>query len=203
LACDLGPDDCRRKHIASRLDEAEEDGGDFEARCPVCGHDTFRVSKPDRSRRLRNVWTCACKGRCKDRCRVGELRGALLRLKIPPACLGIYDGDNAKEIPADVARDMDRTVSDILATPNLKLQDVRILLAEAQGRKSPDDFTGYVKWAKSIGIAHQQAYEQARRKFSRPSDSPPHPGRGVVDTSRNTEPGSDVKPRRSQPRSRT
>lgn len=198
MACDLGADACRRKHIASRLDDAEEDRGDWEARCPVCHRGGFRVSRPTRSRRLRHVWTCA-----GQRCSAGDIRLALLKLDISIGCLGVYDGDNAKTVPADVARDMDRTITDILATPGLKLQDVRILLAEAQGRKIPGTYAEYVKFAKSIGIAHQQAYESARREFGRPSDSPPQTGGEVVDTSRNTAPGSAVKPRRSQARSPT
>ena len=88
--------------------------------------------------------------------------------------------------------------------PRLKLQDVRLILAEAQGRKIPeDDYTEFVKFAKGIGLAHQQAYEAARRWVRRPSDCPPQTGGRVVDTSRNTEPGNDVKPRRSQSRDPT
>lgn len=196
MPCDKDPTRCRRDHVAPRLIDAVEDGGDYEARCPACGHSTFRVSKPDRSKRLRHVWTCACKGQCQP----GTLRGALLRLGISPACLGIYDGDNAREIPAEVARAMDRTIDDILSMPGIKLQDVRLLLADAQGRKIPEDYTGFVKFAKGIGLAHQQAYEAARREFCRPSDCPPSNRGEVVDTSRNTEQGNYVKPRRSRHR---
>ena len=128
---------------------------------------------------------------------------ALLQLGITAACLGVYDGDNAKEIPADLARDMDRTISDILATPGLRLQDVRLLLAEAQGRKIPAEYRAFVKFARGIGMAQQQAYEAARRECGRPPDSPPVPGGGEVDTSRNTEPGTVVKRSRSQPRKLT
>jgi hypothetical protein len=203
LACDLDAGTCRRDHIASRLEKVEADGGDYEARCPACGHGGFRVSRPTRSKRLRNVWTCACQ-RCRGRCGPGAIRVALLRLGISAACLGTYDGDNAKEIPADVARAMDLVISDILATPGLKLQDVRLALAEAQGRKIPDDdYTEFVKFAKGVGLAHQQAYEAARRWVRRPSDCPPQTGGEVVDTSRNTEQGNPVKPRRSQPRGPT
>jgi hypothetical protein len=165
------PDQCRREHIASRLAGAEPEGGDFEARCPVCGHGGFRVSRATRSRRLRNVWTCACP-RC--RCPAGAVRGALLRLGVGAGCLGDYDGGSTREIPADIARAMDLAISDILAAPGLKLQDVRLILAEAQGRKIPeDDYTEFVRFAKSIGLAHQQAYEAARRWVSRPPGSPP------------------------------
>lgn len=197
MPCGLSPDQCRRDHVAIRLDGAEADGTDFEARCPKCGHGGFRISRPTRSRRLRHVWTCACP-RC--RCQSGAIRVALLRLGIDASCLGTYDGDHAKEIPAETARAMDQAISDILATPGLKLQDVRLVLAEAQGRKIPEDYTGFVKFAKSVGLAHQQAYEAARRWVSRPSDCPPQTGGGVVDTSRSTEQGNPVKPRRSHSR---
>lgn len=200
LACGLDAGTCRRDHIASRLDGVEADGSDYEARCPVCHHGGFRVSRPTRSKRLRNVWTCACP---KCRCPAGAIRAGLLQRDIAAACLGSYDGDNAKEIPPDVARAMDLAISDVLATPGLKLQDVRIYLAEAQGRKIPEDYTEFVKFAKRIGLAHQQAYEAARRWTRRPSDCPPQTGGEVVDTSRNTEQGNLVKPRRSQARNPT
>ncbi len=93
---------------------------------------------------------------------------------------------------------MDRTIRDILAAPHLKPADMRIILAEARGQRIPEDYTEFVKFAKSIGIGHQQSYEAARRWTSRPSgQSPPQTGGGVVDTSRNTEPDADVKPRSS------
>jgi hypothetical protein len=197
LACHLSSARCRAEDIAPHLAEAEADGSDFEARCPVCGRGGFRISEP-RSPRLRHVWTCAA-----NRCPAGAIRSALLRSGVSVACLGVYDGANAREIPADVARAMDRAINDILSMPGLKLQDVRLLLAEAQGRKFPDDYSEFVRFAKGIGLAHQQAYEAARREFSRPSDCPPSNRGEVVDTSRNTEPGSNVKPRRSQPREPT
>src|ERR1700722_2423633 len=76
---------------------------------------------------------------------------------------------------------MDLAISDILATPGLKLQDVRLILAEAQGRKIPvDDYTEFVRFAKGIGLAHQQAYEAARRWVRRPSDGPLKPGGGSL-----------------------
>jgi hypothetical protein len=179
LACQLTAARCRAECIASHLAEAESDGFDFEARCPVCGRGGFRISEP-RSPRLRHVWTCAA-----NRCPAGAIRGALLRSGIGVGCLGGYDGANAKEVPADVARAMDRAISDILNCPKLKLQEVRLLLAEAQGRKFPDDYTEFVRFAKGIGLAHQQAYEAARResatariaKLARCWHSRPGPGR--------------------------
>jgi hypothetical protein len=171
VECESDPDSCRRMHIAARLADAEPDGADFEACCPVCGHGGFRVSHPTRSRRLRNVWTCACK-RCKGRCEA-SLRGELLRLDISPACLGTYDGENNRDIPPDTARAMDRAISDILAVPGLKPADMRIMLAEARGQKIPTEYAEFVKFAKDAGIGHQQAYEAARRWVGRPSGCPP------------------------------
>lgn len=169
MPCDKDPTACRRDHIAARLADAEAAGADYEARCPVCGHDSFRVSEPDRSKRLRHVWTCACKGECQP----GALRIALLKLDISAACLGLYDGANARIIPAAVAQQMDRTINDILGLPGLRPADMRIMLAEAQGAKVPTEFAAFVKFAKGIGLAQQQAYEAARREFGRPSDCPP------------------------------
>ncbi len=194
MPCGLSPDKCRRDCIAARLDDARPDGADFEARCPACGHGGFRISRPTRSRSLRNIWTCSCK-RCK--CSPGAIRAELLKRDILPGCLGSYDGNAPKDIDQEAARRMNLTISDILAVPHLRPADMRLALAEAQGQEIPGEYGPFVKFAKSIGIGHQQAYEAARRWLGRPSDlSPPQTGGGVVDTSHNTEPGTDVKPRR-------
>lgn len=204
MACGSPPATCRREHIAALLDDAEHDGEDFEARCPACGHGGFRISKPA-VRKYRHIWTCACKRCGRGRgCPAGILRVHLLRLDIPPACLGLYDGAAAKEIGPEVARLMDLAINDILAVPRLRPADMRLVLAEAQGRKVPDEYTEFVKFAKSIGIGHQQAYEAARRWIGRPPDlSPPQTGGGVVDTSHNTGPAELVKPLRSRQREAT
>lgn len=191
---------CRRDHIAGLLLDAEQDGSGFEARCPECGHPGFRVDRPTRSTRYRHIWTCAC-GRCK--CKAGTLRAALLRLGISRDCLGAYDGPVQHDIQPETARRMDMAIRDILAVPGLKPADIRIMLAEAQGAKVPDDYTGFVKFARQAGIGHQQAYEAARRWVGRPSDCPPSNRGEVVDTSRTTEPTGDVKPLRSQLRGPT
>jgi hypothetical protein len=196
MACHANPATCRREHIAKHLDVIAEDNGDFEARCPACGHGGFRISKPERSNRLRHIWACNCR-RCPRRCDPGDIRAALLRLKISPACLGLYEGTAPRDIPPEAARRMDRAMRDIIATPHLKPADIRIIIAEALGMKPPAEYREFVKFAKSIGIGHQQAYEAARREVGRPADGPPVPGGGVANTSRNMKPGSVVKSRRS------
>ena len=189
MACDLGPEACRREHIAPRLAGAEADGGDWEARCPLCGHGGFRISRPTRSK-YRHIWTCACP---RHKCKAGDLRIALLERDVSPGCLGLYDGPGQKDIHPDTARRMDLTIRDILAVPGLKPADIRIILAEAQGRKVPEEFRPFVKFAIKLGIGRTQAQEAAAR-WCRPPDCPPVPGGGVDDTSRNTQPGSVVKP---------
>ena len=171
MACDLDADTCRAKHIAGRLDGAESDGGDYEARCPACGHGGFRISAA-RVRAYRNVWTCACK-RC--RCSPGAVRVKLLGRDIPAACLGLYDGPVRKDIDPETARAVNRAIEDIYAVPHLKPADMRLMLAEAQGRKVPGEFGQLVKFAMSLGIGKTQAKEAAGR-WCRPSDS--HPPNG-------------------------
>ena len=178
MACDLGADGCRRMHIAARLDDVEEDGGDYEARCPSCGHRGFRISRA-RVRTYRNIWTCAC-SRCK--CTPGQLRAVLLGLDILPGCLGTYDGPVQRTVDPETARRMDLAIRDILATPHLKPADMRLVLAEAQGRKIPEEFTPFVKFARSLGIGKTQAQEAAARWGCRPPDSrPPQTGGQDVD----------------------
>ena len=202
MDCRLDPARCRRDHIAPRLDGAEEDGGDYEADCPVCGHGGFRISRPSRSNRLRHIWTCNC-GRCGGTCAPRDIRDALLSLGVGRACLGAYDGNAPKAISPDAAKRQELAIRDIIATPHLKPADMRLVLAEALGWKLPEDYTEFVKYAKRAGVGHQQAYEAARRWISRPSDCPPLTGGEVVDTSRSTEPGADVKPRRPKHRKPT
>ena len=189
MPCGLGPDKCRCDCIAARLDDPEPDGTDFEARCPVCGHGGFRISRPTRSRALRHIWTCACK-RCK--CSPGAIRAALLRRDISRACLGSYDGNAPKDIRPEVARNQSLAIRDILATPQLRPADMRIILAEATGLKPPSEINAFVKFAMAQGVGRRQAYEIAKY-WCRPSGSHPLTGGGVVDTSRNTKPGTVVK----------
>jgi len=165
MACPRGAHQCRADDIAPKLRDPEPDGGDWEARCPVCGHETFRISKPDRSG-YRNIWACACK---KCRCKP-YLRAALLALGILPGCLGSYGtkGGSASPDPAAVAM-LTQAVDDILDAPRLKPSDMRIVLAEARGHKVPADKRAFVPWAMSIGIGRRQAYDAADR-WCRPAD---------------------------------
>lgn len=195
MACELHPGTCRRKHIAPHLDDAKEDGGDFEARCPRCGHDTFRISRPERSKRYRHIWVCACRT-CG--CKPDLLRAVLLGRDIDRRCLGTYDGNTIKVIDSEAAARQELAIRDIISAPGLKPSDIRLVLAEALGWKVPTDYTEFVRFAKRAGVGHQQAYEAARRWVGRPSDGRPQTGGGVVDTSRTTEPGADVKPIRSE-----
>lgn len=193
LACHSDPDACRREHIARRLDGAEKDGTDYEARCPICGHKTFRVSKP-RIRMYRHVWTCACK-RCG--CTASKLRVALLKLKIMGWCLGVYDGPVERKVQPDAAARMELVISDILATPHLKPAEMRLALAEAQGQKVPDAFGPFVKFCVSIGISRSRAQDLAP-VWCRPTDGPPQTGGAGSDTSRSTGATAAVKPPRSE-----
>lgn len=198
MPCGLSPDECRRDCIAARLDDAEPDGADFEARCPACGHGGFRISRPTRSRVYRNIWTCACQ-RCK--CSAGTIRGELLGRGIRAACLGIYDGNAPRAIQPDTARRQDLAIRDILATPHLRPSDMRIILAEAAGLHVPEDASRFVKFAMAQGVGRRQAYEAAAR-WCRPSDGHPLTGGGVADASRSTEAQSAVKQASSEPRQR-
>lgn len=159
------------------LRDAEEDGGDWEARCPACDHGGFRVSAPTRSR-YRHIWTCACK-RCK--CDEVLLRSALLRLGVLPACLGRYGMHPKAGNDPVMAQAIEQAARDILDAPRFKPADIRIVLAEALGEKVPTEFRPFVKWATGIGIGRTQAYEAAVR-WCRPSDWSSSPEGGVDDT---------------------
>lgn len=171
MPCRRGFDLCRAEHIAPKLRDAEPDGADFEARCPVCDHPTFRVSKAD-NRRYRHVWTCACKPR---HCEPETMRSELLALGIMPGCLGFYAASAKASTDPNMAARLDAITADILAAPHLKPSDMRILLAEARGQKVPGEYRAFVKWAVSIGISQTRAYEAAQR-WCRPPDSPPAGG---------------------------
>lgn len=194
MPCQLPPAACRREHIARWLDEAKADGADYEARCPVCGHSTFRVSEP-RVRKYRHIWTCACKERCG--CTVGALRVALLKMDIMGWCLGIYDGPVQRQVPPETAARMELVIGDILAVPHIKPAEMRLALAEAQGRKVPGEFGPFVKFCVSIGISRSRAQDLAPR-WCRPSDCPPQTGGAGSDTSRSTGATADVKHPRSE-----
>jgi hypothetical protein len=165
MGCPVGPHQCRAKHIAPKLRDVVPDSGDFEARCPVCGHKTFRISAPKQAR-YRHIWTCACK-RCK--CSASQLRAAQLAAGIAPGCLGSYGASSKTPADPAVMAMLVQAVDDILSAPRLKPSDIRIILAEAKGQKVPTDPKAFVPWAISIGIGRRQAYE-ARDRWCRPAD---------------------------------
>jgi hypothetical protein len=165
MACPKHTSRCRAD-IASRLRDAEPDGTDWEACCPVCRHGGFRISQPARAR-YRHIWTCACK-RCK--CSPAAIRAALLGLGVLPGCLGSYGTSGGKAAPDPVmVATMEQAIDDILAAPHLKPSDMRIVLAEARGQKIPTEPKAFVRWAIGIGVGRSQAYEAAAR-WCRPSD---------------------------------
>jgi hypothetical protein len=203
--CDLADDACRREHIAVPLGLVPNprSPGDFEGDCPECGHGGFALSAPTKSRSLRNIWACNCKRCNRGRgCGAGTIRAAQLRAGVSAWCLGDYDGGGTQEVHPDTARRLRLAVRDILAAPGLKPADIRITLAEADGCEVPEDYTAFVRFAKSIGIGKTQAQEAAAR-WCRPSDCSPQTRGAVADASRNTQPGIVVKPPSSQPRVRS
>jgi hypothetical protein len=202
--CDRDPAACRRRDIASPLNLVPNprSPGDYEGKCPECGHGGFALSAATRSRH-RNIWSCNCR-RCNGGkgCDAGTIRAAMLRKDIPAWCLGTYDGAGPGAIEPERARTMSRTITDILSAPGLRPSDMRIMLAEAQGALVPEEASAFVKFAIAAGVGRRQAYEAATR-WCRPAGlSSPHPGEGVVDTSRSSQPGRVVKPSRSEPRKR-
>lgn len=168
MGCPQGAHQCRTD-IAAKLREPEPVGGDWEARCPVCRHSSFRISAP-KVRAYRHIWTCACK-RC--RCSPADIRAALLGLGVLPGCLGSY-GSSGRPAAVDLVAValLEQTVDDILNAPHLKPADMRIALAEARGQKRPDEAKAFVKWAMGLGVGRSQAYEAAAR-WCRPPDCPP------------------------------
>lgn len=174
MACPATPQQCRAAHIAVKLRDAEQDGTDWEARCPVCGHESFRVSEAN-AKSLRNVWTCACKPcRCKT-----ALRAALLGLRILPGCLGIYGLGMKTHDPAAAAA-LAEAADLILAWPGLDPSEMRLILADARGDKFPAGYRDFARFAQDIGIGRRHSYNLAE-KHCRPSDSPPPPGEGSAD----------------------
>lgn len=185
MPCGLSPDECRRDHVAARLDGAEADGADFEARCPACGHGGFRVSRPTLTK-MRNMWTCHCRI-----CHIGQgcptkvTRAAMIRKKIPPWCLGTYIGKGKSGADLDRLRKIAQTVDDLInACPVLSAADMVMLLADARGDKIPDNYKDCAKFAKDLGMSNGNAYNIAAKwtagSGSRPPDSevPPLTGGG-------------------------
>jgi hypothetical protein len=178
VACRRADDQCRAQDIARYLRDARQDGNDWESRCPLCDHKSFRVSAPERTR-WRNIWTCACKGHPK--CDGGSLRAELLRLGIRPACLGNWAIDLKPAADTVAAAELRETVDMILNWPGLDPSEMRFMLAEARGDKIPDDYREFARFAQGIGIGRRNSYNLAERNC-RPSGCLP-PGGGVEDQS--------------------
>jgi hypothetical protein len=184
VPCGLSPDECRRDCIAARLDDAEPDGTDFEARCPACGHGGFRVSHP--VTKMRNVWTCHCqicnggKG-----CPVRVTRAAMLRRRISPRCLGSYIGRDKPGPDLDRLLKIAQTVDDVInCCPVLSAADITMLLAEARGDNIPDEYKGCAAYARGLGMSRANSYNVAEKwtggSGSRPDglEVPPQTGGG-------------------------
>ena len=168
---------CRAQHIAPRLRDAKPDGGDYEARCPVCGHGGFRISQP-KVQRYRNIWTCECK-RCK--CPATAIRSALLALGIRAGCLGVYLLAAPAAADPMKAAALREAVDLILGWPGLDSSQIRLILAEARGDKFPEEYGEFAKFAQSIGIGRRHSYNLAA-ELCRPADASSSPEGGVVDT---------------------
>ncbi len=178
MACGSKAEQCRAEHIALELRGAGQDGTDWEARCPLCGHGGFRISTA-KVRSYRHVWTCNCK-----RCRCGDpaaLRSALLKLGITPGCLGVYAMDLKPAADPIAAAALREAVDLILSWPGLDPSEMRLILAEARGDKIPDDYSGLAKYGQSIGISRAHSFRMAA-KLCRPPDASSSPEGGVVDT---------------------
>jgi len=184
LACDLGPDACRREHIASKLDSPEPDGPDFEARCPSCGHGGFRVSRP--VTKMRHVWTCNCKI-CNGGkgCPAKVTRAAMLRKGIALWCLGSYIGKDKPGADIDRLLRIAQTVDDVInCCPALSASDITMLLAAARGDDIPDEYKECAAYARGLGMSRANSYNVAEKwtggSGSRPSglEVPPQTGGG-------------------------
>jgi hypothetical protein len=184
LACQLDAARCRAEHVAPRLDDAKEDHGDYETKCPSCGHGGFRVSRP--ATRMRHVWTCNCKI-CNGGkgCPAKVTRAAMLRKGIALWCLGSYIGKGKPEADVDRLLRIAQTVDDVInCCPALSASDITMLLAAARGDDIPDEYKKCAAYARGLGISRANSYNVAEKwaggSGSRPSDSevPPQTGGG-------------------------
>lgn len=173
MACQARVAECRGLDIAPKLTDARPDGDGWKARCPVCGHDSFRIGKPGEAR-LRHIWGCACKTRCGCR---RQLRAALLGLGIMAGCLGSFDlaSPAVRDQMADAA--MREAVDLILRWPGLDPSRIRLILAEARGDKFPESYGEFAKFAQEIGIGRRHSYNMAA-EFCRPADQSSSPEGG-------------------------
>lgn len=173
MACDLDSDACRTRHIAARLDGAKPDGTDYEARCPVCGHGGFRISRPTLTK-MRNMWTCNCKT-CNggNGCLARDVRAAMLQRKILPWCLGSYIGKGKPEVDLEQLRKIAQTVEDIInCYPAFSAADMVMALAEARGDKIPDEYKECAAYGRSLGMSRANSYNVAEKWTGGPEQSP-------------------------------
>ena len=130
----------------------------------ACGHGRIQDLEAGLSRKYRHIWTCACK-RCG--------RGAVSRrqsLRVQPA--------PGRDVPDYLPRPLRRCGSPRgrsrpevapglwtwpamphLAGPRLAWADIRLALAEAQGRKVLDRLHRVREVRQEHRVGHQQAYE--------------------------------------------
>lgn len=160
----------RRRRIARELG-LEEKGkpGQFQGPCPLCGRPGFSIMRPDDANWL-HIWVCAA-GR-KHLCTDAAVREWLLG-HFPAQWLGGY-GETRSAIDPQQSRRLREAADIILANSGLDPSWMRIMLADARGDKIPDDYSGFARFAQSIGIGKSHSYRLAGR-FSR-SSSVPHPG---------------------------
>jgi hypothetical protein len=173
LACDRTPGSCRRDDIAAvlGLEPKPNSPGNWVGSCPSCGHGGFALSQPTLTK-MRHMWSCNCY-RCNGgtRCSPRTVRTAMVGKRIPVACLGTYVGKDSPEITQEEARLMAQTIDDILASPSLKAAEMRILLAEVRGRKTPKEYGECAAFLMDIGLGRSNAYNFAERLC--PGSSPP------------------------------
>lgn len=205
MACGADSDACRDKHIAKVLGlrPHPKRSGDFEGKCPHCGHGGFALSRPTLTK-MRNMWTCNCKICNGGRgCPTKVTRAAMLRKEISLWCLGSYIGKDKPGADLDRLRKIAQTVDDLInCCPALSASDMTMLLADARGDEVPRDYKGCAKFARNLGMSNGNAYNVAAKwtAGSRPPDSevPPQTGGGVKDTSRTTQRRNRVNTPRSE-----
>ena len=177
MACGAESDACRAEHIADPLGLRPNPRrpGDFEGKCPECGHGGFALSRPTLTK-MRNVWSCNCKI-CNGGkgCSARVVRAAMLRRKIRPWCLGSYVGKDKPEADLDRLRKIAQTVDDVInACPVLSAADMVMLLADARGDKIPDhDYSECAAFAKKLGMSNGNAYNVAAKWTAGSSSRPP------------------------------
>jgi hypothetical protein len=201
-SCSTDPDTCRRQHAADRLGlmPNPRSPGDFEGKCPACGHGGFALSKPTLTK-MRNMWSCNCKT-CNGRkgCPVKVIRAAMIRKGVSPWCLGSYIGKDKPEADLDRLRRIAQAVDDLInCRPNLSAADMVMALAEARGDKIPDDYGECAAFARKLGMSNGNAYNVAAKWTAGPeSRVTPQNGVAVDDTSSTTETRNRVNTPRSE-----